>query len=101
MFSVVSLLALYAIQRLQYYLPLNPQEFSGVNPDLAFNTAVSFTSNTNWQAYSGESDDELLHADGGPCISQLRVCRDGHRAGNRLHSRRRAARVENNRQLLG
>ncbi len=55
MFSVASLIALYAIQRLQYYLPLNPQEFSGVNPDLAFDTAVSFTSNTNWQAYSGES----------------------------------------------
>src|ERR1044071_7890709 len=54
MFSAVSLLALYAIQRLQYYLPLNPQEFSGINPDLAFNTAVSFTSNTNWQAYAGE-----------------------------------------------
>ncbi|HST24111.1 MAG TPA: potassium-transporting ATPase subunit KdpA [Blastocatellia bacterium] len=54
MFSLVSLIALYAIQRLQYYLPLNPQEFSGINPDLAFNTAVSFTSNTNWQAYAGE-----------------------------------------------
>jgi K+-transporting ATPase ATPase A chain len=39
----------------QYYLPLNPQQFSGVAPDLAFNTAVSFTTNTNWQAYSGES----------------------------------------------
>ena len=55
MFSVVSLLVLYAFQRLQYYLPLNPQRFSGVQPDLAFNTAVSFTTNTNWQAYSGES----------------------------------------------
>ena len=55
MFSVVSLLVLYALQRLQYYLPLNPQQFAGVNPDLAFNTAVSFTTNTNWQAYSGES----------------------------------------------
>jgi K+-transporting ATPase ATPase A chain len=55
MFSLVSLLVLYALQRLQYYLPLNPQHFSGVNPDLAFNTAVSFTTNTNWQAYSGES----------------------------------------------
>src|SRR6185295_4539554 len=55
MFSVVSLFVLYALQRLQYYLPLNPQQFAGVNPDLAFNTAVSFTTNTNWQAYSGES----------------------------------------------
>jgi potassium-transporting ATPase potassium-binding subunit len=55
MFSVVSLLLLYAMQRLQYYLPLNPQQFTGLPPDLSFNTAVSFTTNTNWQAYSGES----------------------------------------------
>src|SRR5438067_9025532 len=55
MFSVASLLVLYAMQRLQYYLPFNPQQFPGVAPDLAFNTAASFTSNTNWQAYSGES----------------------------------------------
>jgi K+-transporting ATPase ATPase A chain len=55
MFSLAGLLVLYGLQRLQYYLPLNPQCFSGVAPDLAFNTASSFTSNTNWQAYSGES----------------------------------------------
>ena len=54
-FSVFSLLLLYALQRLQYYLPLNPQGFTGVAPDLSFNIAVSFTTNTNWQAYSGES----------------------------------------------
>ncbi|MBI3949752.1 MAG: potassium-transporting ATPase subunit KdpA [Acidobacteria bacterium] len=55
MFSVVGLLVLYGLERLQYFLPLNPQGFTGVAPDLAFNTAVSFTTNTNWQAYSGES----------------------------------------------
>lgn len=55
MFNLAGLILLYGLQRLQYYLPLNPQEFAGVNPDLAFNTAVSFTTNTNWQAYSGES----------------------------------------------
>ncbi len=55
MFSLVGLLVLYGLQRLQYYLPLNPQKLSGVAPDLAFNTASSFTTNTNWQAYSGES----------------------------------------------
>jgi K+-transporting ATPase ATPase A chain len=54
-FSVAGLLLTYLIQRLQYYLPLNPQHLAGVRPDLAFNTAVSFTTNTNWQAYSGES----------------------------------------------
>jgi len=55
MFSLAGLLLLYAFQRLQYYLPHNPQGFASVAPDLAFNTAVSFTTNTNWQAYSGES----------------------------------------------
>jgi K+-transporting ATPase ATPase A chain len=55
MFSLVGLLVLYGLQRLQYYLPLNPQKFPGVAPNLAFNTASSFMTNTNWQAYSGES----------------------------------------------
>src|SRR5205823_4239596 len=55
LFSVVGMLLLYGIERLQYYLPLNPQKLGGVAPDLAFNTAASFTSNTNWQAYAGES----------------------------------------------
>jgi len=55
LFSVVSLLVLYFMQRLQSLLPFNPQGFGGVAPDLAFNTAVSFTTNTNWQAYSGET----------------------------------------------
>jgi K+-transporting ATPase ATPase A chain len=55
MFSVVSMLVLYAMQRLQHLLPFNPQGFGPVPPALAFNTAVSVTTNTNWQAYSGES----------------------------------------------
>ena len=55
LFSVVSMLALYVMQRIQGVLPLNPQGFAAVPPDLAFNTAASFTTNTNWQAYSGES----------------------------------------------
>jgi potassium-transporting ATPase potassium-binding subunit len=56
-FSLFSFLFVYAFQRLQGYLPLNPQGFGAgqVPPDLAFNTAISFTTNTNWQAYSGES----------------------------------------------
>src|SRR5436190_3432685 len=55
MFSLVSMLVLYAMQRLQHLLPLNPQNFGAVPPALAFNTAVSFTTNTNWQAYAGET----------------------------------------------
>ena len=54
-FSMVGVLVLYALQRLQGVLPLNPQGFGAVSPDLAFNTAASFVTNTNWQAYSGET----------------------------------------------
>ena len=55
LFSVAPMLLLYLIQRVQGFLPLNPQKFAAVPPDLAFNTAASFTTNTNWQNYSGES----------------------------------------------
>jgi K+-transporting ATPase ATPase A chain len=55
LFSLVGCLFTYAILRLQYFLPLNPQKLSGVSPDLSFNTAVSFTTNTNWQNYAGET----------------------------------------------
>jgi potassium-transporting ATPase potassium-binding subunit len=56
LFSGVSMLLLYLIQRVQAMLPFNPQHFVGVSPEhLAFNTAASFTTNTNWQAYSGET----------------------------------------------
>jgi len=53
--SLTGLLFTYAILRLQHLLPLNPQALGPVRPDLAFNTAVSFTTNTNWQNYAGES----------------------------------------------
>jgi K+-transporting ATPase ATPase A chain len=54
-FSLVSSLALYAMQRFQFYLPLNPQGFVGPSADSSFNTAVSFVTNTNWQGYAGET----------------------------------------------
>jgi len=54
-FSLVGCVFTYAILRLQNLLPLNPQGFAAVNSDLAFNTATSFTTNTNWQNYGGES----------------------------------------------
>ncbi|MGH9881496.1 MAG: potassium-transporting ATPase subunit KdpA, partial [Pyrinomonadaceae bacterium] len=54
LFSVVSMIVLYLLQRLQGVLPLNPQGMAAVSPDSSFNTAASFTSNTNWQGYSGE-----------------------------------------------
>ncbi len=55
LFSLVSCAFTYAILRLQNILPLNPQGLGALTPDLAFNTAVSFTTNTNWQSYGGES----------------------------------------------
>src|SRR5882762_2706970 len=55
LFSVVSMLVLYLMERGQVFLPFNPQKLGGVAPALAFNTAASFTTNTNWQNYSGET----------------------------------------------
>jgi potassium-transporting ATPase potassium-binding subunit len=55
LFNTLCLAFTYAFQRLQLWLPLNPQQFANVSPDSSFNTAISFVSNTNWQGYSGES----------------------------------------------
>ncbi len=55
LFSICGILLIYLLQRIQFWLPLNPQHFSNIPPLLAFNTATSFTTNTNWQAYSGET----------------------------------------------
>lgn len=54
LFNVIGLVAVYALQRLQGMLPLNPQGFGAVSPDSSWNTAVSFATNTNWQGYGGE-----------------------------------------------
>jgi K+-transporting ATPase ATPase A chain len=54
-FNILGLLAVYALQRFQHLLPLNPQALGPVSPDSAFNTAVSFATNTNWQGYAGET----------------------------------------------
>ena len=55
LFNLLGVLAVYALQRLQLWLPLNPQGMANVSPDSSFNTAVSFVTNTNWQGYAGES----------------------------------------------
>jgi potassium-transporting ATPase potassium-binding subunit len=55
LFNALGALVVFALQRLQAWLPLNPQQFANVSPDSSFNTAVSFITNTNWQGYSGES----------------------------------------------
>ena len=64
-FSLVGCLFTYAILRLQHLLPLNPQGFGPLSPDLAFNTAASFTTNTNWQSYVGETTMSYLSQMGG------------------------------------
>ncbi|HEY8682594.1 MAG TPA: potassium-transporting ATPase subunit KdpA [Rhodanobacter sp.] len=55
LFNVLGVLVVYALQRLQLWLPLNPQHFGAVSPDSSMNTAISFATNTNWQGYGGES----------------------------------------------
>jgi potassium-transporting ATPase potassium-binding subunit len=55
LFNVCGMLSVYAFQRVQQWLPFNPQHFPALSPDLSINTAISFITNTNWQAYSGES----------------------------------------------
>ena len=55
LFNALGAVLLYVLQRVQLWLPLNPQAFANVSPDSSFNTAVSFITNTNWQGYSGES----------------------------------------------
>ncbi|MGD0780087.1 MAG: potassium-transporting ATPase subunit KdpA [Dehalococcoidales bacterium] len=54
-FTLLGIVSLYALQRLQAFLPLNPKNLGAVSPDLSFNTAISFNTNTNWQSYSGET----------------------------------------------
>ena len=100
-FSLVSMLVLYALMRVQAWLPFNPQGLANVAPDLAFNTAASFTTNTNWQSYVGETTMSYLTQMAGLAYHNFVSAADGHRARDRIHSRnrRRAARVA--RQLLG
>lgn len=71
-FSLVSTLALYALARLQGVLPLNPQDFSGTSPELSFNTAVSFVTNTNWQSYGGETTMSYLTQMAGLAIQNFK-----------------------------
>jgi hypothetical protein len=89
-FNGLGVLAVYALQRLQGALPLNPQDMAAVSPDSAFNTAVSFVTNTNWQGYGGESSmsylTQMLALDG----AELPVGRDRHRRGHRADPRLRA-----------
>ncbi len=86
--TVVGVLLNYLVFRVQHLLPGNPDHLRGVSPPLAFNTAVSFVTNTNWQNYTGESTTEPVQSDvrtgGAPVF--VRGHRDG--AGSGVHPRR-------------
>ena len=75
-------MAVYALQRLQTVLPLNPEDLGAVAPDLAFNTAVSFATNTNWQSYGGEATLSYLTQMLGLTVQNFVSAASGHgRAG--------------------
>ena len=100
-FSLIGVLFVYALQRLQGFLPLNPQDLGAVSPDSSFNTAVSFVTNTNWQGYGGESTMSYLVADARAGGAELRVGRRWHGGAGGVHPRIRAQENEHGRQLLG
>ncbi len=101
LFHVGGFLILYGLMRFQAVLPFNPAEQSAVAPDLTFNTAVSFITNTNWQNYGGEGTLSYLTADARPHAPELPVGGDRHRAGSCAHSRVRARVSKDDRQFLG
>ena len=100
-FSLVGLLLTYAILRLQDLLPLNPQRLGPVSEHLAFNTAVSFTTNTNWQSYGGESTDIVPLPDGRPRLPQFRLRRHGNRRGRGARAGDRPAHRQDGGELPG
>ena len=86
-FNLAGFLILYALLRLQGVLPFNPQGFGAVAPDLAFNTAVSFVTNTNWQAYGGETTMSHFSQMAGLTVQNFLSGRLRHGHGHRLHPR--------------
>ena len=89
LFSLVSMLLTYVVLRLQHLLPLNPQDLPAVADRQAFETAASFTTNTNWQSYGGRDDDVVLLPDDPARVPQLRL--GGRRASPLADGARRGA----------
>jgi hypothetical protein len=100
-FNALGALALYALQRWQAQLPWNPQQLSAVTPDSAFNTAVSFITNTNWQGYGGESTMSYLTQMLGLGRAELPVGGDRDRGAGGADPWLHAAPDAAHRQLLG
>lgn len=86
-FNTLGLIFLYVLQRIQGWLPLNPQGFEGVAPNQAFNTAVSFVTNTNWQSYGGEMTMSYLTQMLGMGGTKFPVRRHRHCCCLRAHAR--------------
>ena len=100
-FGVAGFVTLYALQRLQWYLPFNPQGQAGVEQVLAFNTAVSFVTNTNWQSYVPETTMGYLVQMAGLTVHNFRLGRGRHRAGDCPDSRLCPARGERRSATFG
>ena len=100
-FNLAGFALLYVVLRLQGVMPWNPEGLPPMAPDLAFNTAMSFVTNTNWQAYSGEAALSYFSQMAGPDGAELRLGRDRHGGRRRGVTRVRGALGEQPRQLLG
>ncbi len=100
-FSVAGMLLLYLIERTQAWLPLNPQQLPNVPEALAFNTAASFTTNTNWQFYTGETTMSYLTQMAGLAFHNFVSAATGIVAGGRADSRALSPQRANAGQLLG
>ncbi len=89
-FSFASFLAVYAIERAQSVLPLNPEGQSAVRPDIAFNTAISFVTNTNWQSYSPEQTMSYLTQMAGLTVQNFASARSASPSPSRSSAASRA-----------
>ena len=102
LFHIGGFLIIYIVLRTQGALPFNPQGMTAFAPDLSFNTAASFTTNTNWQNYGGENTmGRTSSADGGAGVAQLLVGGGGHRHRRGIGAGDCTRQGDKHRQLLG
>ena len=100
-FNLAGGLVVYALQRLQQWLPFNPQHFAAVSADSSFNTAVAFVTNTDWQGYSGESTMAYLTQAAGLTVQNFLSAATGLAVADRAHPGFHPALRRHDRQFLG